>query len=321
MPVTELDISATKFAVVDLETTGYQPSKDRVIEIAVVHASLETDPEIAIQSLVNPQRPIRNREIHGINNREVRKAPVFTELLPRLQSALAGRVVVAHNATFDIGFLSAEFQRAGASLDVPFVCTLQLANVLDPGEEKSLKAVAARLGLKTGRSHEAGSDALLTALVAMSYFRRLIGLGCKDFGHLANFIDCPFLRSLGANPLELGTVGDRFARTAVRGDGSISKSEPAPDDYQTVLLRMCSNIDETEENNLTRLRRLQGRAKLTMSELRAIHARIFANVLSLQASNGEIVPAAAFRIKRVLKLLAELGWSPGSPVEVEGSNE
>src|SRR3954467_7200996 len=100
-------------AVVDLETTGVLPSVDRVVEVGVVLLDDAEAVEDEFTTLVDPGRDIGPTSIHGIAAGEVLGAPTFAEIAPYLNTLLSGRVVVAHNALFDLRFLAREFGRAG----------------------------------------------------------------------------------------------------------------------------------------------------------------------------------------------------------------
>jgi DNA polymerase III subunit epsilon len=102
------------YAVIDLETTGLQPSwHDRIIEVAVV----ALDPLGRItgewSTLVNPERDLGAQHIHGIRAADVRHAPSFKDIAGALTELLCGRVPVAHNLRFDVGFLHDEYARTG----------------------------------------------------------------------------------------------------------------------------------------------------------------------------------------------------------------
>ncbi len=108
-------IEDVPLAVVDVETTGLKPlAGHRVCEIAVLRVDPGAEPRLFV-SLVNPGRPIGPgaRAVNGIANREVADAPSFDSLIPRINAGLDGAVLVAHNAPFDLGFLRAEYRRAG----------------------------------------------------------------------------------------------------------------------------------------------------------------------------------------------------------------
>ena len=100
------------YAVVDVETTGLSPRNDRIVEIGVVVLDDSGEAEDEWSSLVNPGRSMRATFIHGLTDADVTDAPVLADLLPRIRATFAGRALVAHNASFDVGFLNASFARA-----------------------------------------------------------------------------------------------------------------------------------------------------------------------------------------------------------------
>jgi len=112
---------ATTFTVIDTETTGFSPVRDRVVEVAYVQ--LRAGRLIGRWStLVDPERdiPPETTAIHGIRDADVAGAPTLSEIRPRLRAATRGTVVVAHNASFDLRFLPWLARR-------PIICTMRLA--------------------------------------------------------------------------------------------------------------------------------------------------------------------------------------------------
>ncbi len=158
------------FAVVDVETTGMNPTgDDRITEIAVVvvHGNRR---ELVFDSLVNPGRPIPERIVHltGISDDMVASAPTFAEVADQVIAALSGRVFVAHNARFDWGFVGSEIRRArDLSLDGSRLCTVRLARRLVRKEPSySLGALAEKYGLEfSGGRHRAAGDAMVTGML------------------------------------------------------------------------------------------------------------------------------------------------------------
>jgi DNA polymerase-3 subunit epsilon len=148
-------------AIVDLETTGTHAAADRITEIAV----LEVDGRDAVSAwstLVNPGRaiPADIQALTGIDAQMVARAPRFAELAEALHERLAGRVLVAHNARFDYGFLRREFDRAGLKYHARTVCTVRLSRRLYPHEPRhDLDSVIARHGLACRARHRALGDA------------------------------------------------------------------------------------------------------------------------------------------------------------------
>ena len=121
------------WVVVDVETTGGRPAgDDRITEFAaVVVAGAHVIHEFS--ALVHPGRPIPSWITHltGIDDRMVAHAPSFGDIAPAVASLLARGTFVAHNASFDWGFVSSELARSGVTMDdAPRVCTVRLARRL-----------------------------------------------------------------------------------------------------------------------------------------------------------------------------------------------
>jgi DNA polymerase-3 subunit epsilon len=150
---------------VDLETTGGQAARDRVIEAGVV---LLEDGRVVEEwsTLVNPgvRIPYAIQEFTGISEAMVADAPPFAEIAAALAARLDGRLFVAHNARFDYGFLRAEFRRLGRRFRAPVLCTVRLSRALTPGERgHNLDAVMARWGIECAARHRALGDARVLA--------------------------------------------------------------------------------------------------------------------------------------------------------------
>ena len=155
------------FAVLDVETTGLSPARDRIIEIAVVRCAPDGSFLDEWSTLVDPGRDPGPTHIHGITASDLEGAPSFEDIAEELRERLAGSMVAAHNLSFDAGFLAAEFQRAGSTTpDQPAVCTLLLArHVLKGNKGYSLAACAATLGIDHPNAHRALADTRVTASV------------------------------------------------------------------------------------------------------------------------------------------------------------
>lgn len=163
-----------RYAVVDVETTGFSPRTDEVVEIAIVHVDGD---RIAGRwsSLVKPSIPIpyRATEVHGISNRDVAYAPRLYHLLPKIEALCDGRVVAAHYKQFDLGFLP--FLQTHSQL-----CTLQLARQAFPNAPSHRnQALREYLGLDADPAiaalgqHRALADALVSAQILIRCRRRL----------------------------------------------------------------------------------------------------------------------------------------------------
>jgi DNA polymerase III subunit epsilon len=166
------------FVVVDVETTGVSAyGGDRVTEVAavVVNRGSVTD---VFHTLVNPQRRIPSyiTRLTGITDAMVRDAPPFKQIAGDLAAHLVGRVFVAHNATFDWNFLSAEYERVAtapmSAIAGRRLCTVRLARrFLSHLPRRNLDAVAWHYGVTIEGRHRAAGDARATAHVLLGLLR------------------------------------------------------------------------------------------------------------------------------------------------------
>ena len=147
-------------AIVDLETTGTRAARDRITEIGVIE--VERFEVVAEWStLVNPGMalPTEVQALTGITHEMLAAAPRFADLAGPLYERLSGRVLIAHNARFDYGFLRREFDRAGLKFQAREVCTVKLSRRLYPGGAHDLDSVIERHGIACRQRHRALGDA------------------------------------------------------------------------------------------------------------------------------------------------------------------
>ena len=165
MPAATEGVLAGRIACVDLETTGGQAARDRVIEAGIV---LIEDGEVVEEyaTLVNPgvRIPYAIQEFTGITEAMVADAPPFAVVAGAIESRLEGRLFVAHNARFDYGFLRSEFRRLDRRFRAPVLCTVRLSRALTPAERgHNLDAVMSRHGIACDARHRALGDAKVLA--------------------------------------------------------------------------------------------------------------------------------------------------------------
>ena len=156
------------FACLDFETTGFSPKTDRVIEVAVVTVTRGTV-GASWTSLINPGDDVElgATHIHGIKRDWIRDAPSFAEIAGTLFSLLDGKVLVAHNANFDLGLLRSEMSRAELlpkGTLFPHWDTMKAADFAPslPASRKLID-VAAAFGVEIANAHQALDDALAVA--------------------------------------------------------------------------------------------------------------------------------------------------------------
>ena len=149
------------FVFLDLETTGAAAARDRITEIGLVEvANGRAVGEWS--SLVNPGMPIPSmiQALTGITDDMVSDAPTFDALAPELARRLEGKVLAAHNARFDYGFLKSEFGRAGLQYAATVLCTVKLSRRLYPEHRKhNLDSLMERHGVACSARHRALGDA------------------------------------------------------------------------------------------------------------------------------------------------------------------
>ena len=152
-------MSEAPLAFLDLEMTGLDASRDRVVEICIDR--VEGGERVALVStLVDPGERLGGAaHVHGIDAEQVAGAPRFADVAPAVLRALGGAILVAHAAVWDVRFLAAECDRAGIALGIDhWIDTLVLARRSFAFHSYSLDALCRELGIDRGRAHRAESD-------------------------------------------------------------------------------------------------------------------------------------------------------------------
>ncbi len=159
-------------AFLDVETTGRDPLKDRVIELGIVIGTFATLDNLTRHAwLIQPGVPVsaESSAVHGITDKDLVGKPSFQEIAPQILQALEGCVPAAYNADFDKSFLLAELDRAGVRPDKPPPALRRDIVWLDPltfarelykeEDSRALGEMAARLGIQLENAHRATDDA------------------------------------------------------------------------------------------------------------------------------------------------------------------
>ena len=171
--------------VIDSETTGLDPAKARIVDLAAVRlAGGKLDVSASFQGLVQPSEPIppAATAIHGIDDAAVAAAPPFAEIWREWQSYIGDAVVVGHAIGFDLAVLKRECDLAGLPWRRPrSLCTQLLGRVVAPNlAGHSLEQLGAWLGIgdPAGR-HSALGDAAYTAKIFLALLPRLRERGIR----------------------------------------------------------------------------------------------------------------------------------------------
>ena len=161
-------MSTSKYAVVDLETTGHSPSKgDRIIQIAIVFIENNKITDRYMR-YVHPQRSIPSfiHQLTSIGDEDVAEAAPFEAIAEEVADLLAGCIFVAHNTDFDVSFLQKELVRCGvAQWHGKKIDTVELAKIMYPTlPSYRLQDIAEALDISLEQAHRADDDAEATAL-------------------------------------------------------------------------------------------------------------------------------------------------------------
>ncbi len=163
------------FVVFDIETTGLNPTRDKITEIGALRVR---DGEItdSFHSLINPGIPIPMEiiKLTGITDEMVKGAPSAEQVIPRFLDFVDDGVLVAHNAPFDLGFLQVVAADLGLRIKNEVVDTLAITRRLFPRlKSHKLSALATHLKIDTNRAHRAKDDAMTTARVLIKCITRI----------------------------------------------------------------------------------------------------------------------------------------------------
>ena len=163
------------FVVFDIETTGFSPVTNRIIEIGAVKVDQGQIVD-RFSVFVNPQVPIpfEIEKLTGINDSMVMEAETIETILPQFLDFVGDAVLVAHNANFDVSFIKENAKRQQIPVDFTYVDTVGIARMLLTGQAKyTLDAVAKTLKISLENHHRAVDDAECTAEIFMKFIEML----------------------------------------------------------------------------------------------------------------------------------------------------
>ncbi len=175
-----------EIVVFDIETTGFSPVNDRIIEIGAVKVK-DGKVKERFSSFVNPDRPIpfRIEQLTSINDSMVVDAETIEKVLPEFLDFCGDAVLAAHNAGFDMSFIKENARRLGIAREFTCLDTMGIARLLLPGQAKhTLDAVAKTLHLSLENHHRAVDDAECTAEMYLAFLRMLSERGIVNLGQL-----------------------------------------------------------------------------------------------------------------------------------------
>lgn len=181
------------FAVVDFETTGVNPTTDRIVQVAAVVVNGMGEVVDSFDTIVKPESPDEYvhgaQHVHGISAEQVANGMPLRQALEKVWNLSDGKLFTAHNARFDINFLHAESERVGLDKKVDnHVDTLALSRLTDAERARrhSLEALCEHYGIDRARAHDALADASATAELLVHLLREL---GVENPDQLSEFLE------------------------------------------------------------------------------------------------------------------------------------
>lgn len=177
----------TTYCVLDLETTGLSAKTEKITEIGIMKIQ---NGEVVDEfcEFVNPEKPIPKRvqEVTNITDEMVANSPTIDVLFPKVLDFIKNSVLVAHNASFDIGFLKNVAKNLGYKFDYTYVDTLPLARKLYPELKKhKLGKIAEHLKIKVEVAHRALDDVDTTVKILKEMMKTLKERGAKKVSDIA----------------------------------------------------------------------------------------------------------------------------------------
>jgi DNA polymerase-3 subunit epsilon len=235
-PPWDLPIAQAPLAFVDLEMTGLDAARDRVVEVCVERV-VGGERQAILSTLIDPGERVGGAaHVHGLDAEQLAGAPRFESVCGDVVKLLDGAILVAHAAVWDVRFLVAEMKRAGTTVSLDhWLDTLVLARRAFAFHSYSLDALCRELTIERGQAHRAESD--VRALRAV--FDRCVGL----------------LAPVSARDLWEVRIGERRARQAVVDacEAALKHGAPvlityraarrAPQELTMVLVEVRSDLD------------------------------------------------------------------------------
>lgn len=163
-----------EFVAIDVETTGLDPFKNKIIEIGAAKF-LHGELTVTFSRLINPQCEIPEfiTQINGITNEMVQKEKTIEEIMPEFLNFIGDLPLLAHNCSFDLKFIKNNLP-PGRDLNNPTIDTLKIARLMFPEfENHKLGTVTKHLGIINENQHRALSDAIAAGQVYLACQSRL----------------------------------------------------------------------------------------------------------------------------------------------------
>ena len=301
----------SRYAVIDIETTGLSPAHHhRILEIALVLVDDDGNLVYEWETLLKPQRDVGATEIHGLSAADVYSAPTFGEVAAELASLLRGRVPVAHNLSFDAPFVATEFERLGYSVPLSptsGLCTMRLASRYLPAGPRTLEGCCDCIGCRIQSAHAALEDARAAARLLSYYLQHdgdflgswgdiISGAQSADWPAIPESIAVRVSRQMAAAASSnhfLGRLASRTPRSEVH---------PEANSYLALLDRalLDRQLSRHEEDELISAAEMMG---LSREEALRLHRLYLCALGKLALEDGTVTPAERVALEQVAGVL------------------
>ncbi|OKK13423.1 TerD family protein [Streptomyces sp. CB02400] len=176
------------WALVDVETSGLRPGRDRVLSLAILTLDAYGNRTGEFSTLLNPGCDPGPVHIHGLTPARLAGAPTFEEIAPQVGALLSNRVLVAHNAQFDYDFLAHEFAHVRSWVPVSRrLCTLALNRLVGPATpDLKLGTLAEHYGVRQEKAHDAQDDVRVLSGILRGSLS-----AAEQLGLSLPLLDCP----------------------------------------------------------------------------------------------------------------------------------
>lgn len=185
----DIDLESATYVVFDVETTGLSAVYDTIIELAAVKIK---DGEVIdrFEAFANPHHPLSETTINltGITDEMVQNAPDIDEVLKDYYEWMGDAILVAHNASFDMGFLNQGLKKIGYDeAENPVIDTLELARFLLPElKNHRLNTISKHLDVELTQHHRAIYDAEATGYILWKLVKKLLNKEIVNHNQLNN---------------------------------------------------------------------------------------------------------------------------------------
>lgn len=293
-----------EFAIVDLETSGLEPSGARVIEIAILLVNSKGEIHEEYATLINPENgQVGPTFIHHISEEAVLTAPTFKEVVGDILKRFENRIIVAHHAAFEDKFLAAEFKRAGVKIPpLPALDTLWLSRQVVDLPNYKMQTVLQHYGIEETDLHTALGDVRALNKILSTLLSQSSNVFFPTSHSALPQIEVSGKQKTRVTNLrkgEKGWINSLLEKFPENGSGITSEIEG---DYLDLLTRVLADGKILGEEAKA-LSKLAGEAGLGRNQLIVLHETFINQLRSQAESDGNVDTVELKQIENAIKAL------------------